>query len=387
MQFKVIHRALVLALAAPAAASAGVVQPAASAPSIAGLPSHPVAPAARARAEATARDGVPVAELAPGAPSRYTVKRGDTLWRISGMYLRSPWRWPDLWGMNMGAIRNPHWIFPGQVLVLTIVDGRAHLAVEGGGASGIPEVRLEPGVQSEPVPGAGIPPIDMALIAPFMTRPLVVDPAQEAAAPRIVAVRQGRTMLAPGERAFVRGNVADASRFEVYRPARPLHDPRTHELLGYAADYLGEVGLDSGPTGPDAVSTVDVISTEREMGIGDRLVAAPPTQAIDFSPQAPAGKVDGYVVAVADDHEMAGKNSVVAIDLGADAGLRPGDVLAVMDAPRTLVDHTAHGDPTIQLPAQRVGLAMVFRTFPRVAYAVVLEARAPFGVAAQVVNP
>ena len=87
----------------------------------------PVTPQQRGTAQRVAQDGVALSELAPGAPDSHTVRPGDTLWDISKIFLRSPWRWPELWGMNLDQIRNPHLIYPGQMLVLDTSNGRARL--------------------------------------------------------------------------------------------------------------------------------------------------------------------------------------------------------------------------------------------------------------------
>ena len=385
MQFKGFHLAAA-GIMLCAAAEAGPTSPAASAPLLHGLRAYPVAPEARARAQTVAQQGLPVDELAAGAPARYTVKRGDTLWALAGMYLRKPWNWPALWGMNMERIRNPHWIFPGQVLVLTVTDGRATLAVDAD--QGIPQVRIEPGVRTESLPPAGIPTLDPQVIGAFLTRPLIVEPEQLAKSPRIVAVPDGHVMLIPGERAYVRGNMGDATHFDVYRPGRPLRDPGTGKIIAYQSDDLGSVDIVRGPQGKDQVSTVNVRTVLREMGVGDRLVAEPPRQDLDFTPKAPTRPMHGLVVTIGDDeHRMAGRNSVVALDLGQDDGLARGDVLAIERPPRSVADKTQKGDPTIALPERRIGLLMVFRTFGHVSYGLVLEADAPIEVADGVRQP
>ena len=94
-------------------------------------PSFPITSQQRSTAQQVAQSGVALSELAPNAPDSYVVKRGDTLWDISKLFLRSPWRWPELWGMNLEQIRNPHLIYPGQTLVLEKSGGRARLSVAG----------------------------------------------------------------------------------------------------------------------------------------------------------------------------------------------------------------------------------------------------------------
>lgn len=387
MQFKPIHLAAAGALLVTAAATAqtGVTTPAASAPSVRGLRAWPVSPQQRASAEATAHQGIPASEVKADAPQRYTVKHGDTLWGISGMYLKQPWQWPELWGMNMGQIRNPHWIFPGQVLVLTIVNGRATLSLEGQGS--IPTVRVEPGVQYEALPATGIPTINPELIGPFLTRPLLVEPNTLAMSPRIVALSPGHVMLAPHEVAYVRGNVGTTTRFDVYRPARELRNPHTHKVIAYESDYVGTVQVVHGPQGKDGVSTVRATDMAREMVVGDLLIAQPPRQYLDFSPHAPKEPVRADIISIYGDMQMAGKNSVVAIDAGAAEGLDRGTVLAIEKAPREVEDTTAKGDPKIEIPARRVGLLMVFRTFEHVSFGLVLDADTEIEVPDHVLQP
>jgi hypothetical protein len=391
MQCKLINHlaaAGLLLWAGAALAQTGVVQAAASAPSIKGLPNYPVASQQRAQAELAAQQGVPASELAAGAPQRYTIKRGDTLWGISGMYLKRPWNWPQLWGMNMAQIRNPHWIFPGQVLVLTVENGRARLGLDNAqGEGGMPTVKLEPGVISEKLPPSGIPALDPALIGPFLTRPLIVEPDELQQSPRIVAVAPGHVMLSPGDRAYVRGPLGATERFDVYRPGRPLHDPATKKIIAYESDYLGSVELIHPPQGKDAVATVRVLSTIREMGVGDRLIATPPRQYLNFTPHAPAKPMDAQIVSIYGDLQLAGKNSVVALNRGAEDGLERGDVLAILQAPREVQDTTVEGKPMIEIPARRIGLLMIFRTFHHVAYGLVLASNEPVAVADHVTSP
>jgi len=359
---------------------------ASTAPPLHGLPNYPVTPAQRALAELTAQTGVPVSELAPNAPAQYTVKRGDTLWGISGMYLRKPWDWPKLWGMNLQQIRNPHWIFPGQVLNLDISAGRARLSL-GGESQGIPTVKLEPRVESSPLPPAGIPTLSPELIGPFLVQPLVVEPDTLEASPRIVALPKGRTLATPGMQVYVRGDLGKATRFQLYRPAKPLVDPESKKIIAYQAEYLGTATLVQPPSGPDAVSVFRVNGIEREVGVGDRLVAAPPREYLNYVPHAPLKPVSGVVVSIYGDMNMAAKDSVVALNRGAADGLERGDVLALWHNSRMVKDVTAPGKPEIEIPDRRIGLMMVFRTFQHVSYALILSADEPVEVADRFTQP
>ncbi len=220
------------------------------------FPNYPITPGQRSTAQQVAQAGVPISELAPNAPERYTIQRGDTLWDISALYLLKPWRWPELWGMNLAQIRNPQLIFPGQVLVLTKVGDRAFLSL--GDAAGVPTVKLGPQVRAEAI-DAAIPPIPQSVIEPFLTESLLVDEATHARAPRITAAQENRVLLSRGDRAYARGQYSTEGggatgnplamaagsprQLGVYRNAVPLIDPQTQELLGYEAMFIGQARL------------------------------------------------------------------------------------------------------------------------------------------------
>ena len=206
----------------------------------------PVTAGQKATATQVAQAGVPLSELAADAPDNYTVKSGDTLWAISGLFLKSPWRWPELWGMNMAEIRNPHRIYPGQQLFLEKKDGRATLrsrAGAGAGDAGIETVRVSPRVRSQSLADSVIPTLKSQYIEPFLSEPIVVDAAGLTAAPRIVATQEGRVMLSRGDRAYARGpsdkmialGRGPQNDYRVFRNATPLKDPVSGEVLGYEA--------------------------------------------------------------------------------------------------------------------------------------------------------
>ena len=219
----------------------------------------PITPGQKATATQVAETGVPLADLAPNAPDSYSVKRGDTLWAISRLFLKSPWRWPELWGMNLQDIRNPHRIYPGQQLYLEKVNGRARLRTRQAAAGGPPTetVRISPRTRSETLADASIPTLAANIIEPFLSEAMIVDEASFAVSPRIVAAQEGRVMLSRGDRAYARGEYASATAdtrplstekgnpldFRVFRNATPLKDPTTQQILGYEAQYVGRAEL------------------------------------------------------------------------------------------------------------------------------------------------
>jgi len=207
----------------------------------------PITPGQRATAQKVASQGVPLSALADNAPPSHTVQRGDTLWAIASIFLKTPWRWPELWGMNLNDIRNPHLIYPGQVLVLVKDGDRARLQLARGGAGDgqapTNTVKLSPRVRSQLLANGAIASVPMQLIAPFLNEAVVLSQDELAAAPRIVATQEGRVMVSNGETAYVRGDLAGARNFTVFRQSKPLLDPTSKEVLGYEAGYIGTADL------------------------------------------------------------------------------------------------------------------------------------------------
>lgn len=380
----------------------------AGATTIAAAQNYPITPQQRATAQQTAQTGIPVSELAANAPDVYTVKPGDTLWAISRLYLRGPWRWPELWGMNLGEISNPHRIYPGQVLYLDKTDGRARLSTRRGG-SGLPDgtVKLSPRTRYESLSGMALPTLNPSLIEPFLSEPIVVDEGTLLTAPRIVAGNDGRVLLARGDRAYARGEVnsplvetpGPIKTFRIFRNATPLKDPASGEILGYEAQYLGKAQLQRGESistdmvnGKAVVSvvpaTIDVVAAREEMRAGDRLLPEPPRQLVSYVPRAPAQPVEARIVSVYGNAvQFAAQNQVVAINKGTRDGIENGHVLAIQKNGETIIDKTGTGKETLKLPNERIGLLMVFRPFEKVSYALVLEINDAPRIGDLLVNP
>lgn len=368
---------------------------------------YPITDAQRSTAHQVAEKGVPVSELAPNAPDIYVVKRGDTLWDISRMYLKSPWRWPELWGMNLKALPNPHLIFPGQTLYLDKSDGYARLRTQPTGGSDT--VRLSPRTRTDSLASLALPTLKTHLIAPFLVEPLVADAATIEQAPRLVATTDQRVLMAAGDRVYARGNPdaplstkpGQPRSFRVFREAIPLKDPVTGEVLGYEARYLGNAELARSETTEEisdgkgnlkqepVPATVDITSTKEEIRAGDRMLPEPPRTFKNYIPHEPQTSVNARVVSIygSTPVAVAGQNQVVAINMGTAQGMEPGHVLTLLTQGDRVRDTTAEGKPTIKLPSEHNGLAMVFLTFERVSYALLLDVRTGVRVGDRLVNP
>lgn len=356
----------------------------------------PVTPAQRATAQQVAAQGVPLSALAPDAPDQYTVRRGDTLWRISSLFLKSPWRWPELWGMNLDQIRNPHLIYPGQVLVLVKADGRATLKLaQDVSPAPTNTVKLSPRIRSELLADGAIASVPLHLIGPFLNEAVVFDTDELARAPRIVATQEGRVIVSRGETAYVRGELGGARDFRLFREPKPMVDPDTRQVLGYEATYVGQAefvrdgGLLPGPDGKSVVvpATFTIRSTRLEAGVGDRLSPTPPRDLSAFAPHAPNKPVEGRILSVYGEAVLAGQNQIVAINRGARDGIERGHVLALWRAGKAATDRTDSTRVAMRLPDERHGLLFVFRVFDRVSYALILSVQDPVGVGDRFTQP
>ena len=358
---------------------------------------YPITPSQQATAAQVAQTGVPVADLAPNAPDSYTVKRGDTLWGISGLFLTSPWRWPELWGMNLQDVRNPHLIYPGQQLFLDKSNGRATLRTARGAAQGgVQTVRVSPRTRYESLSDNALPTLQANLIEPFLAEPIVVDEATLQQAPRIVATQEDRVLLSRGDRAYARGSIESPlsdergkpREFRIFRNAVPLKDPGTGEILGYEAQYTGKATLAQGESvrvakeadkdGKRAMeivpATIDIVASKEETRVGDHLLPEPPRELLNYVPRAPAQNVEGRIVSVYGSAVVnAAQNQVVVINRGTRDGIERGHVLTILSDGGNRIDPTDPKKTVISLPDERNGMLMVFRPFDRVSYALIME--------------
>lgn len=321
-------------------------------------------------------------QLAPNAPDRYTVVKGDTLWGIAARFLKDPYRWPDVWEPNKDRVKNPHWIYPGDTLVLdrSGKSPRIRLAT----------VRVEPRVRVDDLGGA-ISSIPSGVIEPFLSQPLVVEEGGLADAPKIIATQEGRVYLAKGDLAYVTGNIDDQVRsWSVYRPGQAFIDPDTKENLGYEAVYLGTARLER-KTSP---TTMRVTDSKLEIGTGDRIVPAPRAVLVDYLPHSPAKDVKAKVLSIynATAVSEAGSTQIITLSKGARDGLERGHVLALYSYGQVVADRSNLFDRTaakrtVQLPDERNGLVFIFRVFDKVSYGLVMTATEPVKINDLAVKP
>ena len=320
--------------------------------------------------------------MKPDAPERYVVVRGDTLWSIAKRYTDSPWRWSELWDSNKDDLKNPHRIYPGQIIVLDRARGRLALSND--------TVKLSPKMRAESTALAAIPTIPISIIEPFLTRPLVIEADGLDNAPTIVAAEDSRVLLAPGSRAFVRG-IGDSrvATWYVYRRGGPLVDPESRVTLGYEAIYLGIARIVR--AGEPAV--IELASVAQEIGVGDKLLPAGRPEIPTYAPRPPVSQVRGHIISLYGRESRLGEygdHTVVSISVGQSQGIEVGHVVALYRPGATVVDASrprgAAGAPLV-LPNERYGAALVFRVFDRVSYALVMDVSKPVFKQDLVQNP
>ena len=356
-------------------------------------------------------------QLREDRPDRYVVVKGDTLWDISAKFLKDPWMWPQVWKMNREQIRNPHLIYPGDVIVLDLSAGYPQLRL-------LPEtVKLEPGVRVEELSKKAIPTIAPSVIAPFLSQPLVVEEGTLKESPKVLAALDKRAFIDTGVNFYAdKIGSEDGNNWQVYRPGRQLADPDTKEVLGTEAIYLGDAKV----TKQGDPATLRITRIKQHVEVNDRLIKPSDSALNSFVPHAPDSAINGRIISIYDGTGETGRNSIVAINRGAADGLEEGHVLAIYRDGAKLPPEkqaavqkegyvnlernedgslkrdaegkvqvrlgTRRTDGTeesgdIKLPDERLGLLMVFRTFDRVSYALIMQAERPVHIPDIVVTP
>lgn len=357
-------------------------------------------------------------DLRENAPETYTVVPGDTLWGISGRFLKEPWRWPEIWKLNQEQIRNPHLIYPGDVIVLDRSGRDVQLRVSRGET-----VRLSPKVRVEPLAAKAVPTISPADIEPFLSKPLVVGANELDGAARIIATDEDRVALGAGDVAYVEGITREqGGAWSIYRRGDPLVDPDTDQILGYLAIYIGEAQVRHFGD----VSKIEITRSNQEVYTDDRLLpASKETPVFSYVPRAPQKPVRGRIVSTYGNLVETGPRSIVALSRGSADGLEVGHVLAIYraqpgarfalrtsplwgrsgpsgdDSPRAYYsEQLTPRDASLyperrkiteldlaKFPSERYGLLMVFRTFDRASFALVMEASRQVSLNDVVANP
>lgn len=329
--------------------------------------------------------------IKPTAPTEYTVKRGDTLWGISSVFLKNPWQWPEIWYVNP-KIQNPHLIYPGDVLVLAYGrDGRPQISIEHESA-----LRLNPALRSSPLNEA-IPTIPYASIAAFLSRPALLSRQEVKQAPYVLGFPDEHQAAGDDQIVYMRGlaDAATGARYSVIHVGDPIVDPDSGKTLGFMGIYASTAVLQR----PAKVSRTVLVDTARETLRGDCLIPDSGTTPLNFTPRAPSQNVRGKIIAIVDSETLIGQYNIVAINRGTRSGVEPGTVLAIDQAGDVVNDRGpasyANDDTgnflgiarTVQLPSERAGTLLVFKSYDDMSYGLVVGSSTPMRIADVVRNP
>jgi LysM repeat protein len=313
--------------------------------------------------------------LAANAPDSYVVKPGDTLWGIAKTFLRDPWFWPELWQANP-QIENPHLIYPGDILHLVYIDGEPHVVLQRGDT-----VHVSPRLRSEPRDQA-IKTIPFQTVASFMSKPSVLSAEQIKGAGYLLASRDDHEAIAEGNTVYARGLPgADVGmRYTVVHVGDPLRDPDDGSVVGYNGIYTGS-GRVTHAGDPTSLLMTD---SAQESEPGDKVLPSNLDVALDFLPSPPRRAVNARIMAVTDGVDVIGQYEVVVINRGARDGLMPGNVLTIYQAGALVADQEKNGflnsasrafAEKVRLPDEPTGTFMVFKTYERISYGLVMEAK------------
>ena len=334
--------------------------------------------------------------LRDDVPAQYIVKKGDTLWDISSLFLRDPWLWPEIWYFNP-QINNPHLIYPGDILTLVYVDGKPQLRLSREGdaiiqrtpeaiaPSGIDTFKISPSVRSEGLDKA-IPTIPVDAIEPFLIKPRVITKEELDAAPYIVSSLDQHLISAAGNTVYARNLVDEGDvRYNIFRPGRAFRDPRTGKILGYETTLVSEAKLVQ--TGDPA--TLILTRSLRETLNGDRILPADKGKiSYNFIPKPPTTTARGHIIALVDAISQTAQNQIVVMNLGEQHGMEVGTVLAIEQTGAAIQDSYARrGNKNVRLPNTRAGLTMIFRVFDQVSYGLIMASERAIHVDDMVVNP
>ncbi|MBI4809794.1 MAG: LysM peptidoglycan-binding domain-containing protein [Nitrosomonadales bacterium] len=329
-------------------------------------------------------------QLQENAPERYVVVKGDTLWDISAKFFKDPWKWPQIWGYNKDTIKDPHWIYPGDVVYL---DSSTHTlkigtqeapAVPTDGSVIVPDVAdstfTDPNaVKLSPKPRVvtgrtdAIPSISLKVVGAFLQRPLVVEDDELAIAPRLIGTLEQKQLLGAGDLAYAQDLPADkGERWQIYRPSVTFIDPETKEVLGHEVMYLGDADVEKFAD----VSTVRISKSVLEISKGDYFAQTTTGFSSNYLPHSPSSNVSARVISVYGGVEQAGQNAVITLNKGRRDGLESGHVLALYQRGQ-VVKTAGWFTPNISMPDLRYGLIFVFRVFDKVSYALVMETKLP----------
>ncbi len=314
-------------------------------------------------------------EWAPNAPDKHHVQAGDTLWEIASLFLNDPWCWPKVWKPNQSVIPNPHWIYPGQVIVMNRLSDSLSLEAD----SSASLLRIAPTIRSTQIAQAPLPLLPENLQNLFARTPLISSDTLPNA-PTVRAIDSGRVMAGKGDRIFVVGDVGSNKQFDVVRVKHSIFDPDTQQALGMAGLYIGRVRLSQRS---EAMHQFDVMRSEKEINTGDKLVPVSDSHLVPLFPH-PGKVVDGKLAAILHDGRWARMHDIVVLNRGSVHGLDPGSVVKVVRHVRIRTNENPLSNP---LNNKAIGTLLVFKVQERISLAMIMQARDAITIGDSIISP
>ncbi len=343
----------------------------------------PAAPAEEAAPPAEAAEEAPPASqpvMNPSAPQKYVVQRGDTLWDIASKFLRDPWYWPEIWYVNP-QIENPHLIYPGDSLSLGVgANGQPVVSLTRG-----TDARMSPQMRGTPLADA-IKAIPYEIVAAFMSKPSVLEKQEAKSLPYVLAPRDEHVVAGgPGSEVYAMGLTGEQnSRYNIVRVGEALVDPDNGDVLGYQGIYTASGRV----MRPGSPAKLELTESARETRAGDRLIGDSLDVPLDFVPHAPQQPVKGTIMSVIDGVANFGAYQVVVINRGSKHGLEPGHVLGIFQHGDLVRDPTSGSfGHNVRLPDEHAGTFMVFKTYERLSYGLIMESDHALHLGDVVANP
>ena len=322
-------------------------------------------------------------EILDTAPDRHVVVSGDTLWDISATFFKDPWKWQQIWGLNKDSIKDPHWIYPGDVVILDRATGSLHVGELAPTAQHSAEVspqttnnivKLSPKAREVVGVHDAISAIPYDAIAPFLSKPLVVDTAEVSSSPKLVGTYEQRVLLGSNDVAYVTNMPVDkGSQWQIYRLGKEFLDPDSKQSLGHEVIYLGDAVVEKFAP----VSELRITNVVFEVGIGDYFTQSRQDSVGNLVAHAPNSNIVSKVISIYGGVDQAGQNAVITINKGKRDGVENGHVLALYQKGEVIKGGSFFKPANINLPNVRYGLIFVFRTFDKVSYALVLQSHLP----------
>jgi hypothetical protein len=307
------------------------------------------------------------------APRVYTVVEGDTLWRISEMYLDDPWRWPELWQRN-SQVTDPHWIYPGD---------RLQLSWNGSTPSLSKKARRTLSPKINKIPKQAISTLAKPMLMRYLKQQHLMSDSQLQQQAQLLGSSRGLSLINSNDLLYLDG-YHDVQHWGVYRTSERYQVDESKEAM----TQVTLIASASTVNQQSAVTTVQVNELIREVRPSDILLPLGQpvaiTKATMFQPKPAPELPQIQTLGAFEKQTYLSKGSGVVLGVGREQGIELGSTF-VLDVPSNELrfsDGTAglgspQGAQTNVLPTTRIGSLMVIQVYDEMSIAVVTQSLQP----------